>query len=200
MFPTPPSCLRRTVAAEVRKQVSRERSGSPHSSRRSSSSLGVSPCPVAGSGGVHTAWTSGQGGESPCPSPMCTDAGVCRGVCVSQGWSGGDTSFLDHPDGAPGWGLEETSCRRGKGWGLRNCLWPFLLPLESFQTPGCDFLPGVPGGRGQAPSQAAVESLSSLAPLDPPLPQQPRGLKSAVTVLPASQQGHHDYCTSIRFL
>ncbi|XP_040585899.1 dedicator of cytokinesis protein 6 isoform X2 [Mesocricetus auratus] len=30
-----------TVAAEVRKQVSRERSGSPHSSRRSSSSLGV---------------------------------------------------------------------------------------------------------------------------------------------------------------
>uniref|UniRef100_A0A8I6ANH8 Dedicator of cytokinesis 6 n=1 Tax=Rattus norvegicus TaxID=10116 RepID=A0A8I6ANH8_RAT len=36
-----PSCLPRTVAAEVRKQVSRERSGSPHSSRRSSSSLGV---------------------------------------------------------------------------------------------------------------------------------------------------------------
>uniref|UniRef100_A0A2K5EGR6 Dedicator of cytokinesis 6 n=1 Tax=Aotus nancymaae TaxID=37293 RepID=A0A2K5EGR6_AOTNA len=31
----------RTVAAEVRKQVSRERSGSPHSSRRCSSSLGV---------------------------------------------------------------------------------------------------------------------------------------------------------------
>uniref|UniRef100_A0A8C2VY18 Dedicator of cytokinesis 6 n=1 Tax=Chinchilla lanigera TaxID=34839 RepID=A0A8C2VY18_CHILA len=30
-----------TVASEVRKQVSRERSGSPHSSRRSSSSLGV---------------------------------------------------------------------------------------------------------------------------------------------------------------
>ncbi|XP_070481578.1 dedicator of cytokinesis protein 6 isoform X7 [Equus przewalskii] len=33
--------INRTVAAEVRKQVSRERSGSPHSSRRSSSSLGV---------------------------------------------------------------------------------------------------------------------------------------------------------------
>uniref|UniRef100_A0A2R8ZUL5 Dedicator of cytokinesis 6 n=1 Tax=Pan paniscus TaxID=9597 RepID=A0A2R8ZUL5_PANPA len=33
--------LSRTVAAEVRKQVSRERSGSPHSSRRCSSSLGV---------------------------------------------------------------------------------------------------------------------------------------------------------------
>ncbi|XP_049981553.1 dedicator of cytokinesis protein 6 isoform X5 [Alexandromys fortis] len=32
--------INRTVAAEVRKQVSRERSGSPHSSRRSSSSLG----------------------------------------------------------------------------------------------------------------------------------------------------------------
>lgn len=38
----PPSCPHRTVAAEVRKQVSRERSGSPHSSRRCSSSLGVS--------------------------------------------------------------------------------------------------------------------------------------------------------------
>uniref|UniRef100_A0A452RDM2 Dedicator of cytokinesis 6 n=1 Tax=Ursus americanus TaxID=9643 RepID=A0A452RDM2_URSAM len=37
----PLPCPRRTVAAEVRKQVSRERSGSPHSSRRSSSSLGV---------------------------------------------------------------------------------------------------------------------------------------------------------------
>ncbi|KAK2497729.1 hypothetical protein MC885_014480 [Smutsia gigantea] len=37
----PPSCPRRTVAAEVRKQVSRERSGSPHSSRRCSGSLGV---------------------------------------------------------------------------------------------------------------------------------------------------------------
>ncbi|PNJ14308.1 DOCK6 isoform 3 [Pongo abelii] len=33
--------INRTVAAEVRKQVSRERSGSPHSSRRCSSSLGV---------------------------------------------------------------------------------------------------------------------------------------------------------------
>ncbi|XP_060486242.1 dedicator of cytokinesis protein 6 isoform X5 [Panthera onca] len=33
--------INRTVAAEVRKQVSRERSGSPHSSRRSSGSLGV---------------------------------------------------------------------------------------------------------------------------------------------------------------
>ncbi|XP_063084731.1 dedicator of cytokinesis protein 6 isoform X2 [Cavia porcellus] len=33
--------INRTVASEVRKQVSRERSGSPHSSRRSSSSLGV---------------------------------------------------------------------------------------------------------------------------------------------------------------
>lgn len=33
--------INRTVAAEVRKQVSRERSGSPHASRRSSSSLGV---------------------------------------------------------------------------------------------------------------------------------------------------------------
>ncbi|KAM4888495.1 dedicator of cytokinesis protein 6 [Thomomys bottae] len=33
--------INRTVAAEVRKQVSREHSGSPHSSRRSSSSLGV---------------------------------------------------------------------------------------------------------------------------------------------------------------
>uniref|UniRef100_A0A8C9A8N2 Dedicator of cytokinesis 6 n=1 Tax=Prolemur simus TaxID=1328070 RepID=A0A8C9A8N2_PROSS len=33
--------INRTVAAEVRKQVSRERSGSPHSSRRSSSSVGV---------------------------------------------------------------------------------------------------------------------------------------------------------------
>ena len=38
----PPSRPHRTVAAEVRKQVSRERSGSPHSSRRCSSSLGVS--------------------------------------------------------------------------------------------------------------------------------------------------------------
>uniref|UniRef100_A0A8C0QV88 Dedicator of cytokinesis 6 n=1 Tax=Canis lupus dingo TaxID=286419 RepID=A0A8C0QV88_CANLU len=37
----PLPCLNRTVAAEVRKQVSRERSGSPHSSRRSSTSLGV---------------------------------------------------------------------------------------------------------------------------------------------------------------
>ncbi|XP_032482615.1 dedicator of cytokinesis protein 6 isoform X10 [Phocoena sinus] len=35
------SPFHRTVAAEVRKQVSRERSGSPHSSRRCSSSLGV---------------------------------------------------------------------------------------------------------------------------------------------------------------
>ncbi|XP_039729079.1 dedicator of cytokinesis protein 6 isoform X4 [Pteropus medius] len=33
--------INRTVAAEVRKQVSRERSGSPHSSRRCSGSLGV---------------------------------------------------------------------------------------------------------------------------------------------------------------
>uniref|UniRef100_H0WUT9 Dedicator of cytokinesis 6 n=1 Tax=Otolemur garnettii TaxID=30611 RepID=H0WUT9_OTOGA len=33
--------INRTVAAEVRKQVSREHSGSPHSSRRGSSSLGV---------------------------------------------------------------------------------------------------------------------------------------------------------------
>ncbi|XP_058146190.1 LOW QUALITY PROTEIN: dedicator of cytokinesis protein 6 [Dasypus novemcinctus] len=33
--------INRTVAAEVRKQVSRERSGSPHSSRRGSSNLGV---------------------------------------------------------------------------------------------------------------------------------------------------------------
>nr|XP_026255378.1 dedicator of cytokinesis protein 6 isoform X1 [Urocitellus parryii] len=33
--------INRTVASEVRKQVSRERSGSPHSSRRSGSSLGV---------------------------------------------------------------------------------------------------------------------------------------------------------------
>nr|XP_034801928.2 dedicator of cytokinesis protein 6 isoform X4 [Pan paniscus] len=33
--------INRTVAAEVQKQVSRERSGSPHSSRRCSSSLGV---------------------------------------------------------------------------------------------------------------------------------------------------------------
>ncbi|XP_036315600.1 dedicator of cytokinesis protein 6 isoform X4 [Pipistrellus kuhlii] len=33
--------INRTVAAEVRKQVSRERSGSPHSSRRCSSNLGV---------------------------------------------------------------------------------------------------------------------------------------------------------------
>uniref|UniRef100_A0A8C5L0K0 Dedicator of cytokinesis 6 n=1 Tax=Jaculus jaculus TaxID=51337 RepID=A0A8C5L0K0_JACJA len=33
--------INRTVAAEVRKQVSRERSGSPHSSRRSGSNLGV---------------------------------------------------------------------------------------------------------------------------------------------------------------
>uniref|UniRef100_A0A8C9AJ89 Dedicator of cytokinesis 6 n=1 Tax=Prolemur simus TaxID=1328070 RepID=A0A8C9AJ89_PROSS len=43
-FPAPNSplpVLPRTVAAEVRKQVSRERSGSPHSSRRSSSSVGV---------------------------------------------------------------------------------------------------------------------------------------------------------------
>lgn len=178
MFPTPPSCLPRTVAAEVRKQVSRERSGSPHSSRRSSSSLGVSPCPVAGGRGVHAALTL--------LGPVAREEGVLvlhpsaqmQGwVCVFQGWSGGDTNFLDHPDGAPGWGLEETSCRRGKRWGLRNCLWPFLLPLESFQTPGCDFLPGVPGGRGQAPSQAAVESLSSLAPLDPQLPQQPQELQ-----------------------
>lgn len=176
VFPCVPhsSCLPRTVAAEVRKQVSRERSGSPHSSRRSSSSLGVSPCPVAGSRGVHPALIhpalmllgpsvpSGRGGGSPGPSHLCADAG-----CVFQGWSGGDTGFLDHPDGAPGWGLEETSCHRGKGWGLRNCLRPFLLPLESFQTPGCDFLPGVPGGRGQGAGPAAVESLSSPAPFDP---------------------------------
>lgn len=50
----PPSCPHRTVAAEVRKQVSRERSGSPHSSRRCSSSLGVSvwepPPPAAAVG------------------------------------------------------------------------------------------------------------------------------------------------------
>lgn len=42
LSPRAPSCPHRTVAAEVRKQVSRERSGSPHSSRRCSSSLGVS--------------------------------------------------------------------------------------------------------------------------------------------------------------
>lgn len=116
-----PSCLPRTVAAEVRKQVSRERSGSPHSSRRSSSSLGVSPCAVADSRGVHAALTL--------LGPVAREEGVlvsfthlyrCRGVCMFQGWSGGDTSFLDHPDGAPGWWLEETSCLRGKGWGLRN--------------------------------------------------------------------------------
>ena len=72
-----PSCPHRTVAAEVRKQVSRERSGSPHSSRRCSSSLGVSvwealphpPCCGGAEAGRGPA-VAGEGGSQSRPSTV----------------------------------------------------------------------------------------------------------------------------------
>lgn len=130
----PPSCPHRTVAAEVRKQVSRERSGSPHSSRRCSSSLGVSvwkvplprPCPPA-EVGFPFDWTQSH---PPLPLVPCP-VGKLRRLC----W-------------------EAPSLGRGGVPDLVPALSPFLLPYEwRGWSPFLQLLPGAGdspvGGQGK---------------------------------------------------